>query len=119
MAASTGLAVTSVHSLGMGWASCISREVSAAAFRYSGNRAWLTSSGCAYSVKPRVTAAIFAASVFMAARVVSYGMFGEGKDQTLPMDMEAPPSADVPVFVLRRQRTLSMVTRSTSLPPNL
>ena len=71
MAASTGLAVTSVQSLGMGRGSRISREVSAAALRYSGSSAKLTSSGWAYSVKPRVMPAIFSASVFMAPSVVS------------------------------------------------
>ena len=39
IAASTGLAVTSVHSFGIGRASFISRVVSAAALRYSGSSA--------------------------------------------------------------------------------
>ena len=51
MAASIGLAVTSVQSFGIGRGSRISREVSAAALRYSGSSAKLTSSGWAYSAE--------------------------------------------------------------------
>ena len=63
--------MTWVQSFGIGVASFSAADSSAAALRYSGSSWWFISIGCADSLNPRVIAAIFPASSFIARKVSS------------------------------------------------